>query len=106
VDLYTHKLGSKVKHDVPVGEHRWLTIISPEDPSRTELLLGSSDYPAVKPYKRALVEDGIPAASFQANDIDFEYGRLLSLGVDSTQKTMDVGTVRMAVLDDTCGSFI
>jgi hypothetical protein len=95
-----------VKHDVSVGEHRWFTVVSPEDPHRTELLLESGDYPAVKLYKTALGENGTPAASFQADDIDFEYGRLLSLGVIFTQKPRDAGIVRMAVLDDTCGSFI
>jgi catechol 2,3-dioxygenase-like lactoylglutathione lyase family enzyme len=105
-DFYTRVLGFKVKHDVPVGEHRWLTVVSPQDPEGTELLLEPSGHPAVKPYKTALVEDGIPITSFQVDDIDAEYDRLLSLGVSFTQAPMDAGPVRMAVLDDTCGNLI
>ena len=105
-DFYTRVLGFKVKNDVPVGEHRWLTVISPEDPEGTELLLEPSEHPAVKPYKAALVEDGIPATSFQVYDVDSEYDRLRSLGVSFTAEPMDAGPVRMAVLDDTCGNLI
>lgn len=106
LDFYTRMLGFKVKNDVPMGKHRWLTVVSPEDPEGTELLLEPSEHPAVKPYKTALVEDGIPATSFQVDDVDSEYERLLSLGVSFTQKPMDAGPVRMAVLDDTCGNLI
>lgn len=105
-DFYTRVLGFKVKNDVPLGEHRWLTVVSSEDPDGTELLLEPSEYPAVKPYKAALVEDGIPATSFQVDDVDSEYERLLSLGVSFTRAPMDAGPVRMAVLDDTCGNLI
>jgi catechol 2,3-dioxygenase-like lactoylglutathione lyase family enzyme len=104
--FYTRMLGFKLKNDVPVGEHRWLTVVSPEDPDGTELLLEPSEHPAVKPYKAALVEDGIPATSFQVDDVDSECDRLLSLGVSFTQEPMDAGPVRMAVLDDTCGNLI
>jgi catechol 2,3-dioxygenase-like lactoylglutathione lyase family enzyme len=106
LEFYTQKLGFKVKHDLPLGEHRWLTVVSPENPEGTKLLLEPSAHPAVQPYKTALVEDGIPATSFQVDDLDSEYDRLLSLGVSFFQKPMDAGTVRMAVLDDTCGNFI
>jgi catechol 2,3-dioxygenase-like lactoylglutathione lyase family enzyme len=106
LDFYTRMLGFKLKNDVPVGEHRWLTVVSPEDPEGTELLLEPGDHPAVKPYKNALVEDGIPATSFQVDNLDSEYDRLSSLGVSFTQKPMDAGPVRMAVLDDTCGNLI
>lgn len=105
-DFYTRVLGFSVKNDVPVGEHRWLTVVSPEDPEGTELLLEPGEHPAVKPFKAALVEDGIPATSFQVDDLDSEYDRLLSLGVSFTQKPMDAGPVRMAVLDDTCGNLV
>ena len=105
-DFYTRVLGFKVKHDVPVGEHRWLTVVSPEDTEGTELLLEPSEHPAVRPFKAALVEDGIPITSFQVDDIDAEYQRLQSLGVSFTQKPMDAGPVRMMVLDDTCGNLI
>ncbi len=106
LDFYTRMLGFKVKNDVPVGEHRWLTVVSPEDPEGTELLLEPGDHPAVGPYKTALVEDGIPATSIKVDNLDSEYQRLVSLGVSFTQKPMDAGPVRMAVLDDTCGNLI
>ena len=106
LDFYTRILGFKVKNDVPLGEHRWLTVVSPEHPDGTELLLEPSEHPAVKPYKAALVEDGIPATSFQVDNVDSEHDRLLSLGVSSTVEPTDAGPVRMAVLDDTCGNLI
>lgn len=106
LDFYTHVLGFEKKHDIPLGEHRWLTVVSPQAPEGTELLLEPGDHPAVPPYKAALVEDGIPTTSFQVDDIDAEYERLVSLGVSFAREPMDAGNVRMAVLDDTCGNLI
>jgi catechol 2,3-dioxygenase-like lactoylglutathione lyase family enzyme len=106
LDFYTHKLGFKLKHDVPLGKYRWLTVVSPENPEGTELLLEPDEHPAVEPYKTALVEDGIPVTSFQVDDIDAEYDRLRSLGVSFTREPVDAGPVRTAVLDDTCGNLI
>jgi catechol 2,3-dioxygenase-like lactoylglutathione lyase family enzyme len=106
LDFYTGALGFKLKHDVPMGEHRWLTLVSPDDPEGTELLLEPSDHPAAKPFKTALVADGIPATSFKVDNVDAEYDRLRSLGVAFTREPMDAGPVRMAVFDDTCGNFI
>ena len=105
-DFYTNKLGFVVKNDVPVGDARWLTVVSPEDQDGTELLLEPAGHPAVGPYKTALVADGIPAASFQVDDLAAEHERLSGLGVKFTQEPMDAGTVHMAVLDDTCGNLI
>lgn len=105
-DFYTRVLGFRVKHDVPIGEDRWLTVVSPENPEGTELLLEPSGHPAVGPYKSALVADGIPITSFMVDDVDGEHRRLLSLGVSFTQAPMDAGPVRMAVFDDTCGNLI
>ncbi|MCR4265909.1 VOC family protein [Nitratireductor sp. ZSWI3] len=106
LDFYTNKLGFEVKHDIPMGEHRWLTVVSEEQPGGTELLLEPSEHPAVKPYKKALVADGIPVASFQVDDLDAESERLTAIGVEFTVKPMDAGPVRMAVIDDTCGNLI
>jgi len=106
LDLYTNKLGFQVKHDIPIGAHRWLTLVSPENPEGTELLLEPSEHPAAKPFKSALVEDGIPATSFMVDDIDAEYRRLVALGVSFTREPIDAGSVWMAVLDDTCGNLI
>ncbi len=106
LDFYTTKLGFRVKHDIPLGAARWLTLVSPEDPGGTELLLEPSDHPAVGPYKAALVADGIPAASFRVEDLAAEYERLRGLGVAFTGPPVDAGSVWMAVLDDTCGNLI
>jgi len=106
LDFYTKKLGFEVKNDVPVGEHRWLTLVSKEQPDGTELLLEPSDHPAVTPYKNALVEDGIPATSFQVDDVDAEFERLKDIGIKFTQEPTDAGPVLMAVFDDTCGNLI
>ncbi|MCL3994518.1 MULTISPECIES: VOC family protein [Streptomyces] len=104
--FYTEVLGFVKKHDVPLGEDRWLTVVSPEDPHGTELLLEPSGHPAVRPYKTALVQDGIPAASFAVDDVRAEFDRLRRLGVRFTQEPLETGTVTTAVLDDTCGNLI
>ncbi len=106
LSFYTEKLGFVVKHDVPVGAHRWLTVVSPEAPDGTELLLEPSEHPAAKSFKSALVKDGIPAASFMVDDLAREFARLRGLGVAFTVEPMEAGPVRMAVFDDTCGNFI
>jgi hypothetical protein len=89
-----------------MGEARWLTVVSPEDPDGTELLLEPDGHPAAKPFKAALVEDGIPATSFGVKDIDTEYGRLTELGVQFVQPPVQMGPVKTAVFDDTCGNLI
>ncbi|NEB38988.1 VOC family protein [Streptomyces sp. SID14515] len=105
--FYTDVLGFEKKHDVPLGgENRWLTVVSPEDPDGTELLLEPDKHPAVKPYTTALFEDGIPAASFRVDDVHAEFDRLGKLGVRFTQEPLDMGPVATAVLDDTCGNLI
>tara|TARA_Y100000588_G_C14010648_1_gene819809 strand:+ start:170 stop:571 length:402 start_codon:yes stop_codon:yes gene_type:complete len=104
--FYTEVLGFTVKHNIPLGEHRWLTVVSNEDPEGTELLLEPSDHPAVTPYKEALVSDGIPAHSFQVANLDAERERLDKRGVRFTLEPMDAGPVCMAVFDDTCRNLI
>lgn len=107
LEFYRDKLGFQVKHDIDLGGGaRWLTLVSPENPEGTELLLEPSGHPAVGPYKEALVADGIPAASFMVDDLAAEYERLSGLGVQFTVAPMDAGTVHMAVFDDTCGNLI
>ena len=105
-DFYTTKLGFQVKHDIPMGEHRWLTVVSKAQPDGVELALEPSAHPAAGPFREALVADGIPFASVQVDDVDAEVARLKGLGVASTQEPMDAGPTRMAVLDDTCGNLI
>ena len=104
--FYCDVLGFQVKHNIPVGEFRWLTLVSGEELEGTELLLEPSSHPAVTPYKEALVADGIPAHSFQVDDLDAERTRLGDLGVTFMVEPMDAGPVRMAVFDDTCGNLI
>jgi catechol 2,3-dioxygenase-like lactoylglutathione lyase family enzyme len=104
--FYTDVLGFMKKNDVPLGEHRWLTVVSPEDPDGVELLLEPSDHPAVGPYKDALVADGIPFTSFAVADVQQEYDRLTALGVTFTQGPTVMGPVTTAVLDDTCGNLV
>ncbi|MFF8657391.1 VOC family protein [Streptomyces huasconensis] len=104
--FYTDVLGFQKKHEIPLGEHRWLTVVSPDDPDGTELVLEPDEHPAVKPYKEALVKDGIPVTSFAVDDVHAEFTRLRGLGVRFTQEPVDMGTVTTAVLDDTCGNLI
>jgi predicted enzyme related to lactoylglutathione lyase len=106
LDFYNRVLGFEMKHDIPVGEHRWLTVVGKDNPKGAELLLEPSEHPAVKPFKDALVRDGIPAASFQVDDLDAEFDRIRDLGVEFTQAPMDAGAVKMAILNDTCGNLI
>ena len=104
--FYTEVLGFQKKTEVPLGDHSWLTVTSPEDPDGTELVLEPDAHPAAGPFKRALVEDGIPFTSFAVRDVVAEFERLRALGVHFTQEPVDMGPVTMAVLDDTCGNLI
>ncbi|SHF75813.1 Catechol 2,3-dioxygenase [Loktanella atrilutea] len=104
--FYTDILNFRVKNNVPLGDHRWLTVVSPDALDGTELLLEPSDHPAVKPYKDALLSEGIPAHSFQVENLDQEWRRLAGLGVIFVQEPLDAGNVRMAILNDTCGNLI
>jgi catechol 2,3-dioxygenase-like lactoylglutathione lyase family enzyme len=106
VRFYTDVLGFVKKNDIPLGTDRWLTVVSPENPDGTELLLEPSSHPAVPPYKDALVADGIPAAAFAVDDLHAEAKRLRDLGVRFTQEPLEMGPVITAVLDDTCGNLI
>lgn len=104
--FYTDVLGFRKKNDVPLGEHRWLTVVSPEDPDGVELLLEPDAHPAAGPFKAALVDDGIPYTSFAVKDVQAEFERLRSLGVVFTQEPTPMGPVTTAVFDDTCGNLI
>jgi catechol 2,3-dioxygenase-like lactoylglutathione lyase family enzyme len=104
--FYTDVLGFVKKTEIPLGEHRWLTVVSPEDPDGTELLLEPDAHPAVGPFKQALVEDGIPSTMFGVKDVHAEHERLRGLGVRFTQEPVEMGGTTMAVFDDTCGNLI
>jgi catechol 2,3-dioxygenase-like lactoylglutathione lyase family enzyme len=104
--FYTEKMGFIKKTEVPLGEHSWLTVVAPGTPEGPELVLEPDSHPAVKPFKKALVEDGIPFTSFAVEDIHAEYARLQASGVQFTQPPVAMGPVTTAVLDDTCGNLI
>ena len=106
LEFYTTKLGFEKKNDVPVGEYRWLTVVSPEQRDGVELLLEPSSHPAVKPYREAMFNDGIPLASFEVDDIEEECRRLKSLDVNITMGPANVGEVTIAMIDDTCGNLV
>ena len=104
--FYTEVLGFVKKTEVPLGGHSWLTVVSPDEPDGVELVLEPDEHPAAKPFKRALVEDGIPYTSFAVDDVQKEYERLIGLGVTFTQPPTVMGPVTTAVFDDTCGNLI
>jgi catechol 2,3-dioxygenase-like lactoylglutathione lyase family enzyme len=104
--FYTEVLGFKKKADIPLGEHRWLTVTSPDAPDGIELVLEPDSHPAARPFKEALVADGIPFTSFAVQDLQSEFERLLQLGVRFVQEPFEMGSVATAVFDDTCGNLI
>ena len=104
--FYTETLGFVKKHDVPVGQFKWLTVVSPDDLDGTELLLEPNDNPVAQEYQKGLFDQGIPAASFEAMDIRAEYEKLKSLGVAFTMEPTELANVTIAVFDDTCGNLI
>lgn len=104
--FYTEVLGFVTKVDVPVGEDWWLSVVSPADPDGPELLLEPSSHPAVKPYRDALVADGIPLTMFVVDDVQAEFERLRELGVRFTQEPQRAGDATVAIFDDTCGNLI
>jgi predicted enzyme related to lactoylglutathione lyase len=106
LEFYSEKLGFIKKQDVPTGEFRWITLVSPEDQDGTELLLEPNDHPAAKEYQKKLFADGIPVTMFGVSDIRKEYKRLMEKGVKFTMKPTEMGEVTIAVFDDTCGNLI
>jgi catechol 2,3-dioxygenase-like lactoylglutathione lyase family enzyme len=104
--FYTDVLGFAKKTEVPLGEHSWLTVVSPEEPDGVELVLEPDEHPAARPFKEALVADGIPWTSFAVGDVQAEFDRLSAAGVTFTQPPTAMGPVTTAVFDDTCGNLI
>ncbi|HUP99236.1 MAG TPA: VOC family protein [Aeromicrobium sp.] len=104
--FYTEVLGFVKKTEIPMGEHRWLTVVSPQEPDGVELVLEPDAHPAAKPFKDALAADGIPYTAFFVDDIQKEHARLAAHGVRFTQEPANLGSVTTAVLDDTCGNLI
>ncbi|MHA2789197.1 VOC family protein [Corynebacterium sp. S7] len=106
LDFYTNILGFKVKHDVPAGGARWLTLVSPEDPDGVELLLEPTGHPASKAFNQALYNDQMPFTQFSVDDVDATFAELTAKGVKFQMEPTTMGTVKIAVFDDTCGHYI
>jgi catechol 2,3-dioxygenase-like lactoylglutathione lyase family enzyme len=106
LDFYTGRLGFSVAADVPLGEHRWLTVIDPARPDGTQLSLEPKSHPAVSPFTEAIAADGIPFLVLGVDDVQMEYDRLVALGETFTQPPTAMGPVIVAVLDDTCGNLL
>jgi catechol 2,3-dioxygenase-like lactoylglutathione lyase family enzyme len=108
LQFYTEVMGFQKKRDIPLGEGaRWITVVSPQEPDGTELLLEpNAQYPAMKALKEALVKDGMPFTAFQVDDIQEEYERMRNLGVEFTMEPTNLGAATAAVLNDTCGNLI
>ena len=104
--FYTETLGFQLKHNIPLGSHSWITVVSEEAPEGTELVLEPDEHPAARPFKEALVKDGIPFTSFAVDDVEAEHERLTARGVRFVQPPTDLGPVITAVFDDTCGNLI
>jgi catechol 2,3-dioxygenase-like lactoylglutathione lyase family enzyme len=104
--FYTDVLGFQKKWEIPMGEVSWLTVVSPDAPNGMELSLEPDSHPAARPFKQALVEDGIPFTSFAVDDVQAEYERLRARGVQFTQPPTNLGPVIVATLDDTCGNLL
>jgi catechol 2,3-dioxygenase-like lactoylglutathione lyase family enzyme len=106
--FYTEVLGFVTKRDIPLGDGaRWITVVSPEEPEGTELLLEpNAEYPAMKALKEALVKDGMPFTAFEVGDIQKEYERMKNLGVEFTMEPTNMGPTTAAIFNDTCGNLI
>jgi predicted enzyme related to lactoylglutathione lyase len=106
LEFYTNVLGFEKKQDIPMGEHRWLTVTSPEGPDDVELLLEPMGFPPARTYQKALYDAGIPLTAFAVADVSIEYERLKSFGVTFTGEPKESGETTVAVFDDTCGNLI
>jgi len=104
--FYTEILGFQKKHEIPMGEYRWLTVVSPEGPGDVELSIEPNANPAAKTFQQAMFSQGIPLVAFETADIAADYARLKSLGVVFTREPAKMGPVTIAVLSDTCGNLI
>ena len=104
--FYTDVLGFVLESEMPAGENRWLTVVSPDQPDGPQLSLEPAEHPAVRPFRDALVADGIPFTAFTVDDVHAEHERLVGLGVRFTQEPLTMGPVTTAVFDDTVGNLI
>ncbi len=106
LDFYTNTLGFVKKHDEPVGEYRWIALVSPRNQEGTELLLEPNNHPASREYQEKIYSEGIPATMFGVDDIEEEYERLRDKGVKFSMEPTEAGEMTIAIFDDTCGNLI
>ncbi|WP_054710421.1 VOC family protein [Bacillus sp. JCM 19041] len=106
LEFYSEKLGFVKKEDVPTGEYRWITLVSPDDQDGTELLLEPDAHSAAKEYQKKIFAEGIPATMFGVSDIHEKYKQLMEKGVKFSMEPTKMGEMTIAVFDDTCGNFI
>ncbi len=104
--FYTEVLGFVKKRDIPIGDARWLTVVSADHPNGVELVLEPNSNPVAQTYQQGLVEQGIPINAFAVDDIQGEYARLKAQGVEFTMEPTNMGQTIVAMLDDTCGNLI
>lgn len=104
--FYSETLGFIKKNDIPIGEFRWISLVSPDNQQGTELVLEPNNHPAAKEFQQKIFGEGIPATMFGVEDVQKEYERLLDQGVNFTIEPTEMGNVKIAVLDDTCGNLI
>jgi len=106
LDFYTNKLGFIKKTDIPLGEHRWLTVVSADQQEGPELVLEPMGFAPARTYQKALFEAGIPLTALNVDDVEAEFARLREMGVSFSMEPTTMGTVKVTVLDDTCGNNI
>ena len=104
--FYTDVLGFRVKHNIPMGEHSWITLVSPDETGEVELALEPNAYPAAAEFQAKLLADGIPWTAFRVDNVENEYRRLSELGVEFTQTPTQAGDIRLAVFNDSCGNLM
>jgi len=104
--FYTEILGFVKKTEVPLGDHKWLTVVSKEEPDGVELVLEPLGFPPAVIFQKALLDAGIPFTAFNVEDIQKEYERLKSLGVEFSMAPTKMGPTTLAVFNDTCGNNI
>jgi predicted enzyme related to lactoylglutathione lyase len=106
LNFYTQVLGFQKSKDIPVGQFRWITLVSPQRNQETELVLEPNENPAAKTFQEAIFKQGIPITAFEVDDLDAEYSRLSSQGVVFTMIPTQAGPVKVAIFADTCGNLI
>jgi len=105
-EFYTKILGFEIKHDIPMGEHAWITLVSPDEENSIELALEPNTHPASQVFQKAIMSDGIPWTAFAVDNLASEYNRLKEKGVIFTSPPKDMGDFKIAVFNDTCGNLI